>query len=115
MSVKYVECDREIQYLFPSSFQDWLPEVHLARFVVELVELLDLRSLKESYAGRGSQPYNPEMLLALLFYVYATGVPSSRKHERSTYDSSLSAMWRQIRILGQHCHVSAEVRGSFAR
>jgi transposase len=67
--------------------QDWLPEGHLARFVVEIVEQLDLRSLKASYAGRGSQPYHPAMLLALLFYGYATGVFSSRKLERSTYDS----------------------------
>ena len=87
MSVKFVECDRETQYLFPPSLQDWLPEGHLARFVVEVVERLDLRTLKESYAGRGSQPYNPEMLVALLFYGYATGVFSSRKLERSTYDS----------------------------
>jgi transposase/IS5 family transposase len=67
--------------------QDWLPEGHLARFVVEIVERLDLRSLKASYTGCGSKPYNPEMLLALLFYGYATGVFSSRKLERSTYDS----------------------------
>ena len=64
-----------------------MPEGHLARFVVEMVEQLDLRSLKASYAGRGSQPYNPEMLVALLFYGYATGVFSSRKLERNTYDS----------------------------
>ena len=87
MSVKFVEVDRETQYLLPPSLQDWLPEGHLARFIVEIVEQLDLRSLKESYAGRGSQPYNPEMLVALLFYGYATGVFSSRKLERSTYDS----------------------------
>lgn len=55
--------------------------------MVEIVEQLDLRSLKKSYAGRGSQPYNPEMLVALLFYGYATGVFSSRKLERNTYDS----------------------------
>jgi transposase len=67
--------------------QDWLPKGHLARFVVEIVERLDLRSLKASYTGCGSKPYNPEMLLALLFYGYATGVFSSRKLERSTYDS----------------------------
>ncbi len=87
MSVKFVECDRETQYLLPPSLQDWLPEGHLARFVVEIVEQLDLSSLKKSYAGRGSQPYNPEMLVALLFYGYATGVFSSRKLERNTYDS----------------------------
>jgi len=87
MEPKFIEVDRETQYLLPPSVQDWLPKGHLARFVVDVVEQLDLRSLKASYAGRGSQPYNPAMLLALLFYGYATGVFSSRKLERSTYDS----------------------------
>ena len=64
--------------------QDWLPPRHLARFVVEIVEQLDLSSLKATYAGRGSQPYHPAMMVALLFYGYATGVFSSRKLERST-------------------------------
>ena len=87
MEPKFIEVDRETQFLLPPSVQDWLPKGHLARFVVDVVEQLDLRSLKTSYAGRGSQPYNPAMLLALLFYGYATGVFSSRKLERSTYDS----------------------------
>ncbi len=87
MEPKFLEVDRETLYLLPPSVQDWLPEGHLARFVVEIVEQLDLRSLRASYAGRGSQPYNPAMLLALLFYGYSTGVFSSRKLERSTYDS----------------------------
>ena len=63
-----------------------LPEQHLALFVVEIVEQINLQPLKASYCGRGSQPYNPEMLVALLFYGYATG-GSSRKLGRSTYDS----------------------------
>jgi len=87
MKVTFVDVDRETLYLLPPSIQDWLPEKHLARFVVEIVEQLDLQPLKTSYCGRGSQPYNPEMLVALLFYGYATGVFSSRKLERSTYDS----------------------------
>ncbi len=87
MEPKFLEVDRETLCLLPPSVQDWLPEGHLARFVVEIVEQLDLRSLKASYAGRGSQPYNPAMLMALLFYGYSTGVFSSRKLERSTYDS----------------------------
>ena len=87
MEPKFLEVDRETLYLLPPSVQDWLPERHLARFVVEIVEQLDLRSLKASYAGRGSQPYNQAMLLALMFYGYSTGVFSSRKLERSTYDS----------------------------
>jgi len=87
MSAKFIEVDRAAQYLFPPSVQDWLPEKHLARFIVEIVEQLDLRPLKDSYTCRGSQPYHPAMLLALLFYGYATGVFSSRKLECSTYDS----------------------------
>ncbi len=87
MKVTFVEVDRETLYLLPPSIQDWLPEKHLARFVVEIVEQLDLQPLKTSYCGRGSRPYNPEMLVTLLFYGYATGVFSSRKLERSTYDS----------------------------
>jgi hypothetical protein len=63
MFVKFAECDRNTLYLLPPSVQDWLPEGHLARFVVEIVDHLDLRSLKASYAGRGSKPYNPEMLV----------------------------------------------------
>jgi len=87
MKVTFVDVDRDTLYLLPPSIQDWLPEKHLARFVVEIVEQLNLQPLKASYSGRGSQPYNPEMLVALLFYGYATGVFSSRKLERSTYDS----------------------------
>ncbi len=87
MKVTFAQVDRETLYLLPPSIQDWLPEKHLARFVVEIVEQINLRHLKASYSGRGSQAYNPEMLVALLFYGYATGVFSSRKLERSTYDS----------------------------
>jgi transposase len=87
MSVNFIEWDRKTPFLLPPSIEDWLPEGHLARFVVEVVEQLDLSSLRGSYAGRGSQPHNPAMLVALLFYGYAAGVFSSRKLERSTYDS----------------------------
>jgi transposase len=74
-------------FLMPPSVQDWLPKEHLARFVVEIVEQLDLRPLRESYAGRGSAAYHPEMLVALLFYGYATGIRASRKLEAATYES----------------------------
>jgi len=87
MSLKFVNCNRNAQYLLPQSLQDWLPEGHLARFVVEIVEQLNLQKIKAAYSGRGSRPYSPEMLTALLFYGYATGVFSSRKLEASTHDS----------------------------
>ena len=87
MSDKFIPCNREIQYLLPPSLNDWLPANHLARFVSEIVSQLDLTALKEAYAGRGSTAYHPEMLLSLLVYGYAVGVFSSRRLERSTYDS----------------------------
>jgi transposase len=66
---------------------DWLPQDHLARFVVETVEALDTGILERSYSSGGSAPYHPKVLLSLLFYGYATGVFSSRKLERATHDS----------------------------
>jgi transposase len=87
MIPKFIPTNREQQYLFPPSIQDWLPEEHLARFVVEIVSQLNLRPLAETYAGKGCKAYHPEILLSLLFYGYATGVFSSRKIEKATYDS----------------------------
>jgi transposase/IS5 family transposase len=79
--------DRTTDFLLPPSVQEWLPEAHLARYVVEVVEQLDLSALERAYAGRGSDAYHPAMLLSLLIYGYATGTFSSRKIERATYDS----------------------------
>jgi transposase len=87
MSHTFRQIDRETLFLLPPSLDDWLPEEHLARFIVEIVAQFDLTSIKAAYAGRGSKAHHPEMLLALLFYGYATGVFSSRKLERATYDS----------------------------
>lgn len=87
MSHTFRQVDRETLFLLPPSLDDWLPEGHLARFIVEVVAQLDLTLIKAAYAGRGSKAHHPEMLLALLFYGYATGVFSSRKLERATYDS----------------------------
>lgn len=78
---------RDVDFLLPPSVQDWLPEGHLARYVVEVVEVLDLSALERAYAGRGSLSDHPELLLSLLIYGYATGCYSSRKIERATYDS----------------------------
>jgi transposase len=66
---------------------DCLPPDHLARFVVDTIAQLDLSALYARYGSRGGQPYAPEILLALLFYGYATGVFSSRKLERATYET----------------------------
>jgi transposase len=66
---------------------DCLPPDHLARFVVDSVALLDLSALYAHYGSRGGEPYAPEVLLGLLLYGYATGVFSSRKIERATYEA----------------------------
>ena len=71
----------------PPSVDEWLPQRHLARFVVEVVEGLDLRAMSKAYRGSGSASYHPAPLLSMLIYGYATGVFSSRKLERATYDS----------------------------
>ena len=87
MSTNFISVDRNTIYLLPPSVQDWLPEGHLARFVVDIISQLNLRSITDQYGGRGSKAYHPRMLLSLLFYGYATGVFSSRKIELATYDS----------------------------
>src|SRR5665213_1663661 len=79
--------DRKTGFLLPPSVDEWLPEKHLARFIVEVIDGLDLRAMSGSYRGSGSASYHPRMLLGLLVYGYATGVFSSRKLERATYDS----------------------------
>ena len=83
----FIQTDRKTDYLLPPSVDDWLNEDHLARFVVEVVDQLDLSNLTRQYAGRGSKAHHPATLLAILVYGYATGVFSSRRLERATYDS----------------------------
>ncbi|HYM48654.1 MAG TPA: IS1182 family transposase [Burkholderiaceae bacterium] len=84
---RFVTVDRSTDYLLPPSVEDWLPSGHVARFVVEIVERLDLSALEGAYASRGSDAHHPAVLLGLLIYGYITGVYSSRAIERATYDS----------------------------
>jgi transposase len=79
--------DRDTGFLLPPSVNDWLPERHLARFVAEIIDAMDVSAMSNSYRGSGSASYHPKLLLAVLVYGYATGVFSSRKLERATYDS----------------------------
>jgi transposase len=83
----FIPFSRDQEYLLPPSMNDWLPQDHLARFIVEVVEQLDVSKLIRGYSGCGSAAYHPALMLALLIYGYATGVFSSRKIERATYDS----------------------------
>ncbi len=88
MAKIFIESNRKAAYLLPPSIDDWLPHNHLARFVVEITGQLDLSNIYKHYSGKGGiKAYEPRVLLSLLFYGYATGVFSSRKIERATYDS----------------------------
>ena len=71
--------DRATGFLLPPSLDEWLAEQHLARFVVEVIDGLDLSAMVKSYRGSGSASYHPALLLGLLVYGYTTGVFSSRK------------------------------------
>ena len=81
------DVDRQTAFLLPPSVDEWLPERHLARFIVEVIDGLDLGGMIGAYRGCGSAAHHPRMLLGVLIYGYATGMFSSRKLERATYDS----------------------------
>jgi transposase len=75
--------DRDQSFLMPPSLDDWLPHDHTARFIAETVGLLDLSAVYDSYVvASGAPPYDPTMMLKLLFYAYSTGVTSSRAMEQ---------------------------------
>ncbi len=84
---RFVVVNRDTAYLLPPSVDDWLPEDHLARFVVEIVDQLDLSELTRQYRGSGSDAYHPSVMLGLFIYGYATSVYSSRRIEAATYES----------------------------
>jgi transposase len=79
--------NRDTGFLLPPSVDEWLPQRHLARFVVEVIDGLDVSELVKTYRGSGSASYHPTMLLGLMVYGYATKTFSSRAIERATYDS----------------------------
>lgn len=103
------EIDRDTAFLLPPSINEWLPEDHLARFVVEVIEGLDLRAMSGAYRGSGSRSYHPSMLLGLLVYGYATGAFSSRKLERATHDSVA------FRFIAANDHPDHDTIASFRR
>ena len=101
--------DRDTGFLLPPSVDEWLPEKHLARFVVEVIDALDLSTMSRSYRGAGSASYHPKLLLGILVYGYATGVFSSRKLERATYDSVA------FRFIASNDHPDHDTIASFRR
>lgn len=88
MAQNFIGCDREQELLLPPSLREWLPDGHLAWFVLDCVDELDLSGFYASYRadGHGRAAFDPAMMLSLLLYAYATGERSSRKIERSCED-----------------------------
>lgn len=89
MSRRFRACSLDQLLLLPPSIQEWLPDGHLARFIAEVCEELDLRPILAVYDakdGRGRLGYHPLLLTRLLLYGYCTGVRSSRRIEKATYD-----------------------------
>jgi len=106
---RFVAVDRDTAYLLPPSVDEWLPDDHLARFVVEVIDKLDLSDLVRQYAGRGSDAHHPAVLLGLLIYGYASGVFSSRKIERATYESVA------FRFIAANTHPDHDTIATFRR
>jgi transposase len=88
MAISYRPYEPQQEMLLPASLQDWLPHGHLAYFISDTVDALDLKAFYARYAGGGArnQPFHPAMMVKLLIYGYATGVFSSRKIERRLHE-----------------------------
>src|SRR5512132_2050690 len=84
MAQNFLACDRDQELLLPPSLREWLPEGHLAWFVIDAVAALDLAAFHLAYRadGHGRAAHDPAMMVALLLYVYAIGERSSRRIER---------------------------------
>ena len=106
---RFVNADRQTSYLLPPSVEEWLPEEHLARYIVEVVDGLDLSALVNGYRGRGSEAHHPSVLLGLFVYGYATGTFSSRKIERATFDSVA------FRYIAANTHPDHDTLATFRR
>ena len=90
MNKRFRFCSHDQPFLLPPSLQDWLPENHLARFIADVMNELDLSSIYASYErsdGRGLAAYHPVLMARLLLYGYCIGITSSRKIEQATYDN----------------------------
>ena len=89
VAYNYTECNRDQLYLLPPSMKEWLPENHLAWFLIDAVGQMDLSAFHAAHRndGRGQKAHHPEMMLAVLLYAYCQGERSSRKIERLCQES----------------------------
>src|SRR4051795_9235227 len=84
MAQNFIGCDREQELLLPPSLREWLPDDHLAWYVIDAVAEMDLEPFYAAYRsdGWGRAAFDPQMMVALLLYAYAIGERSARKIER---------------------------------
>ena len=87
MAERLVNVDRQTPMLLPPDLREWVADNELVHLILEAVELCDLHAARLNVRGSGSEQYPPTMMLALLIYAYATGLFSSRRIERATYES----------------------------
>jgi transposase len=104
--------DQNQRLLLPPDLRDWLPRGHLALFISDVVDELDLSAIVADYDegdGRGQPPYHPALMVKLLLYAYCVGRPSSRKIERATYDEVA------FRVLAADQHPDHDSLATFRR
>jgi Transposase and inactivated derivatives len=106
---KFVNIDHDTEMLLPPNLREWVPEGHLVHFVMDAVELLDVREASVNQRGTGSEQYPPRLLLGLLVYSYATGLFSSRQIERATYENVA------VRLLCADTHPDHDTLCAFRR
>jgi transposase len=85
MGQNFLACDREQPFLLPPDVREWLPEGHLAWFVIDAVAVMDLAAFYGAYRedGHGRAAYEPSVIVALLLYCWSRGIRSSRRIERA--------------------------------
>lgn len=110
MNKRFRVCSLDQPYLLPPSLEDWLLQNHLARFIAEISDELDLSSIYSAYErrdNRGASAYHPLLLVRLMLYGYMIGITSSRRIERETYDDVA------FRFLAANQHPDHDTLASF--
>ncbi len=106
---RFVNIDRDTALLMPPDMREWVPGDHLVHFVMDAMELIDVREAGVNERGTGSAQYPPRLLLGLLVYSYATGMFSSRQIERASYENVA------VRLLCADTHPDHDTLCAFRR
>ena len=99
MAYNFLACDRDQAFLLPPDLRQWLPADHLAWFILDVVDQLDLGPFLAAYRadGHGHPAYDPKTLLGVLLYAYAIGVRSSRQIQRRCTEDLAFRCWPATR------------------